>query len=397
MTEAQRQGGTAGADGDGAVHPARPAGEAPPGEPAPGSDSDLAGGGDRAAGLSPAVPQDGLAAGGAQAVASTAAASTAVAVAEAPPSTATTVVPAVQPAPAGPAPASAGPPAGSSGMRRPVLRITAMAMLLLAGVLLGYVVYLYGLSDVQEARSQSLLYSQFQLELANQVAPLGPNGPNGLDGAAGPTIPGSPVAILNIPSIGIRDLVVVQGTTPQNLMVGPGHRPDSPLPGQPGVVQIYGRRATFGAPFSRLGELRPGDIITAITGQGSSTYAVAAAAPSSMIIKDPSPGRMVLLTAYSPTVPTYYYQVDADLISTVKPSPGVAPAVYSTELPLANDTSTLAMTMVWSIALVLVAAIGTVAAIRWSRWAAYLAGVPLAMAVLWNLYESLAALLPNLY
>src|SRR5215472_988641 len=392
MTEARRLGGTAGADGDGAVHPAGPAGEAPPGEPGPGPNSDLHNGGDRAAGSRPAVPQDGLGTGGAQAPASTA-----VAVAEAPPSTRAPAASAEQWAPASPAPASEGPPAGSGGLRRPVLRITAMAMLLLAGVVLGYVVYLYGLSDVQEARSQALLYSQFQLELANQVAPLDPYNPNGLDGARGPTIPGSPVAILNIPAIGIRDLIVVQGTTPQNMMVGPGHRPDSPLPGQPGVVQIYGRRATFGAPFSRLGELRPGDIITAITGQGTSTYTVAAAAPSTVIIKDPAPGRMVLLTAYSPTVPTYYYQVDADLTSSLKPSPGVAPAVYSTELPLANDTSTLAMAMVWSLALVLVAAIGTVAAIRWSPWAAYLAGVPLAMAVLWNLYESLAALLPNLY
>jgi len=392
MTEARRLGGTAGADGDGAVHPAGPAGEAPPGEPGPGPNSDLDNGGDRAAGSRPAVPQDGLGTGGAQAPASTA-----VAVAEAPPSTRAPAAPGEQWAPASPAPASEGPPAGSGGLRRPALRITAMAMLLLAGVVLGYVVYLYGLSDVQEARSQALLYSQFQLELANQVAPLGPYGPNGLDGARGPTIPGSPVAILNIPAIGIRDLIVVQGTTPQNMMVGPGHRPDSPLPGQPGVVQIYGRRATFGAPFSRLGELRPGDIITAITGQGTSTYTVAAAAPSTVIIKDPAPGRMVLLTAYSPTVPTYYYQVDADLTSSLKPSPGVAPAVYSTELPLANDTSTLAMTMVWSLALVLVAAIGTIAAIRWSPWAAYLAGVPLALAVLWNLYESLAALLPNLY
>jgi sortase (surface protein transpeptidase) len=370
----------------------RPAGEVPPGESGPGSNSDLANGGDRAAGIRPAVPGDGLATGGA-----TAAASTAVAVAEAPPSTGTSAAPAEYLAPADPAPASETPPAGTDRMQRLVLRGSAVALLLLAVVVLGFVVYLYGLSDVQEARSQALLYSQFQLELANQVAPLGPDGPNGLDGAGGATIPGSPVAILNIPSIGIRDLVVVQGTTPQNLMVGPGHRPDSPLPGQPGVVQIYGRRATFGAPFSRLGELRPGDIITAITGQGTSTYTVAAAAPSSMIIKDPSPGRMVLLTAYSPTVPTYYYQVDADLTSSVKPSPGVAPAVYSTELPLANDTSTLAMTMVWSLALVLVAAIGTVAAIKWSPWAAYLAGVPLAMAVLWCLYESLAALLPNLY
>jgi sortase A len=192
-------------------------------------------------------------------------------------------------------------------------------------------------------------------------------------------------------------MVVVQGTNPQNLMAGPGHRPDTPLPGQPGVVQIYGRRATFGAPFGRLGELRLGDTITAITGQGASTYAVVAAAPSNQIIKDPAPDRMLLLTASSAAVPSYYYQVDARLISSIRPSPGVATSVYATELPLANDSSTLAMAMVWSLALVLVAAIGTVAATRWSPWAAYLAIVPLALAVLWNLYENLAALLPNLY
>jgi sortase A len=180
-------------------------------------------------------------------------------------------------------------------------------------------------------------------------------------------------------------------------MVGPGHRRDSPLPGQPGVVQIYGRRATFGAPFSRLDELRPGDTITAITGQGTSTYTVSAAAPSNLIIKDPAPDRMFLLTASSAAIPSYYYQVDADLTSSVRPSPGTATSIYSSELPLANDSSTLAMTMVWSLALVLVAAIGTIAVTKWSPWAAYLVTVPLAMVVLWNLYENLAALLPNLY
>ena len=392
MTEARRLGGAAGADGDGAVHPARPAGEAPPGEPAPGSNSDLADGGDRAAGLTPAVPQDGLATGGAQA-----SASTAVAVAEAPPSAGTADAPEEQPAPASPAPARQRPPSGAGGQWRPWLRGSAIALLLLALVALGFVGYLYGLSDVQEARSQAILYQQYQLELANQVAPLGPYGPNGQNGTRGPTPPGSPVAILNIPSIGIRDMVVVQGTNPQNLMVGPGHRPDSPLPGQPGVVQIYGRRATFGAPFSRLSELRRGDVIIAITGQGTSIYSVAAAAYSDKIIEDPAPGRMLLLTASSSTVPTYYYQVDADLTSTVRASPGVATSIYSSQLPLANDTTNLAMAMVWSLALALIAAIGTVAAARWSPWAAYLAMVPLAIAVLWNLYENLAALLPNLY
>ena len=35
---------------------------------------------------------------------------------------------------------------------------------------------------------------------------------------------------------------------------------------------------------------------------------------------------------------------------------------------------------------------------RWSPWAAYLVIVPVALAVLWNLYQNLAeALLPNLF
>ena len=392
MTDAQRQdGGAAGAHGDGTAHPPLPAAEAaPPGEPGTGANSGPVGGDDGAAGLSPAAPGEGLATAAAPSPAGTA-----VAVAEAPPGAGTAAE--EQPAPASPAPASQRPPPGRGGQWRPWLRGSAIAMLLLAVVALGFVGYLYGLSDVQEARSQAVLYQQYQLELANQVAPLGPDGPNGLNGARGPTPPGSPVAILNIPSIGIRDMVVVQGTNPENLMVGPGHRPDSPLPGQPGVVQIYGRRATFGAPFSRLSELRPGEVIIAITGQGTSIYSVAAAAYSDKIIEDPAPGRMLLLTASSSTVPTYYYQVDADLTSTVRASPGVARTVYASELPMANDTTTLAMTMVWSLALAAVAAVGTVAATRWSPWAAYLAVVPVAMAVLWNLYENLAALLPNLY
>jgi hypothetical protein len=391
MTDARRLGGgAAGADGDGAAHPSRLAGEtAAPGEPGTAGNGGAVGGSDCPAGIT----GDGLATGGAPGPASAA-----VAVAEAPPGAGTATAEEERPAPASPAPAaSQDPPPATDGQWRPVLRGGAIAMLLLAVVVFGFVGYLYGLSDVQEARSQTLLYTQFQLELATPGAPWGPSGPNGLNGTRGATPPGAPVAILNIPSIGIRDMVVVEGTNPQNLMVGPGHRRDSPLPGQPGVVQIYGRRATFGAPFSRLDELRPGDTITAITGQGTSTYTVSAAAPSNLIIKDPAPDRMFLLTASSAAIPSYYYQVDADLTSSVRPSPGTATSIYSSELPLANDSSTLAMTMVWSLALVLVAAIGTIAVTKWSPWAAYLVTVPLAMVVLWNLYENLAALLPNLY
>ena len=72
-------------------------------------------------------------------------------------------------------------------------------------------------------------------------------------------------------------------------------------------------------------------------------------------------------------------------------------SINSSEAPLSGDNGALVLTMIWGMALVLVSAAGTVAASRWSPWLAYLAAAPPALAVLWNLYQSLAALLPNVY
>ena len=289
---------------------------------------------------------------------------------------------------AAPAPAPAAPLASvapAPGPRRPILQSVGAGLLLLAFIALGLAGYLYGLSGVQEARAQTTLYTRLQYELANQLAPLGP------------TAPGSPVAVLDIPAIGIRDMVVVQGTSPENMTLGPGHLRDTPYPGQAGVSEIFGRRATFGAPFARLADLRPGDLIETITGQGRSTYRVAALADSRIRIEDPAPNRLVLLTASSPFIPSYYTEVDARLVSAARPGPAVVHVLNAPELVLAGDTGALVLTTLWAVALVIVAAAGTFAAGRWSPWAAYLAAGPVALAVLWNLYQSLSALLPNVY
>ncbi|MGD0685098.1 MAG: class E sortase [Streptosporangiaceae bacterium] len=281
------------------------------------------------------------------------------------------------------APGKAGAAPGTR--QRPVLRGVGIGLTLLGVFLLGFAVYLYGLSGVQEARSQTILYSALKIKLANQVAPLGA------------TTPGTPVAILNIPSIGVRNMVVVEGTSPENLTLGPGHQRDTPLPGQNGVSQIYGRRATFGAPFARLDQLRRGDKISVITGQGTSSYTVEALGSSRLLVQDPAANRLILLTAGSPYVPSSYIYADADLTSAVHQDPGGLPAITPAETALSGDDSALVLTMVWGMALALVSAAGTVAAARWSPWLAYLAAAPLALAVLWNLYQSLAALLPNVY
>ena len=71
---------------------------------------------------------------------------------------------------------------------------------------------------------------------------------------------GDPLVHLRIPSIGV-DHIVVQGVGLDQLKKGPGHFPESVLPGQLGNAAIAGHRTTYGAPFYDVDHLRPGDTI----------------------------------------------------------------------------------------------------------------------------------------
>lgn len=284
-----------------------------------------------------------------------------------------------------PPPPESGQPPGQSAGQQSNAHAAGVGLILLGVFLLGFLAYLFGISSVQEARAQSNAYASLRALLAQQVAPL----------AA--TTPGASVAILTIPAIGIKNMIVVEGTSPENTELGPGHVRNTPLPGENGVSEIFGRRATFGAPFGRLGELRRGDKVTVITGQGKASYTVVARGDSSHLVKDPAPNRLLLLTACSAAVPTTYCYLDAELTSAPQQDPGGRPPISAAETPLSGDSSVLVLTLIWGLALVIISVTGTVAAARWSPWLAYLAAAPPALAVLWNLYQSLAALLPNVY
>lgn len=80
-----------------------------------------------------------------------------------------------------------------------------------------------------------------------------------LDGPTreGPPAAGSPVARLVIPAIGL-DEIVVEGVGTRELNAGPGHLPLTPLPGAAGNAAISAHRDRH---FSRLGQLRAGDIV----------------------------------------------------------------------------------------------------------------------------------------
>ncbi len=86
-------------------------------------------------------------------------------------------------------------------------------------------------------------------------------------------LPGEPIAIVSIPTIGV-DSLVVSGTRSVDLRAGPGHLRSTPLPGRVGNSVIFARRTTFGGPFRNLDDLEPGDPVEMTTPQGVFRYVV---------------------------------------------------------------------------------------------------------------------------
>jgi sortase A len=79
---------------------------------------------------------------------------------------------------------------------------------------------------------------------------------------------GEPLARIEIPSIGV-DKIVVEGIRYADLRKGPGHFPESPLPGQYGNAAIAGHRTTYGEPFVDIDRIKVGDEIVITAAWGS--------------------------------------------------------------------------------------------------------------------------------
>jgi sortase A len=86
-------------------------------------------------------------------------------------------------------------------------------------------------------------------------------------------LPGDAIGKLQIPAIGVSEYVV-EGTDTGNLRKGPGHYPDTPLPGERGTVAIAGHRTTYGAPFRDINKLRRGQVISLDLPYGRFIYRV---------------------------------------------------------------------------------------------------------------------------
>jgi sortase A len=84
---------------------------------------------------------------------------------------------------------------------------------------------------------------------------------------------GDAIARIVIPAIGVSEYVV-EGTDTGDLRKGPGHYPETPLPGEQGTSAIAGHRTTYGAPFRDIDDLRPGQRIRIDMPDGTFLYRV---------------------------------------------------------------------------------------------------------------------------
>jgi sortase A len=115
-------------------------------------------------------------------------------------------------------------------------------------------------------------------------------------------LPDGAVAHLSIPALGV-EAYVLEGTDKAALARGPGHYPQTPLPGEPGNAAIAGHRTMHGHVFGDLDRLSPGDEIRTLTRQGRATYrvvSVTVVAPHQTEVAAPTTDDRLTLTTCHP-------------------------------------------------------------------------------------------------
>ena len=73
-------------------------------------------------------------------------------------------------------------------------------------------------------------------------------------------VPGDALGVIQIPTLGVNR-VIVEGATVDNLRSGPARLERSAMPGEAGVMAVFGHRNAYGGPFLALNNLVIGDSI----------------------------------------------------------------------------------------------------------------------------------------
>lgn len=288
---------------------------------------------------------------------------------------------------------------------RPVVRsVTAVrhlargGLLTLAALLLGLTAQLLFVSGLQERAAQHTAYDSLRAQLALGTAPVAQTDQQG-DLLA----PGTPVAIVDIPALHVRQ-VVLEGTDSGVMTDGPGHRRDTPMPGQAGDQRADGpRRRVRRSLRAPRRTRRRSDTFSVTTGQGKAKYQVFGVRRAG----DPAPapldagkGRMVLLTATGPDfMPGGVLRVDAELVSAPAQTPAAvirSGTLPESEQPLARPGGVPWPLVMWLQALIAVAVAAVWAWHRWGRHQTWIVFAPVVAVLGLQVATRATELLPNL-
>ncbi len=84
---------------------------------------------------------------------------------------------------------------------------------------------------------------------------------------------GEPIGRLTVPRLDL-EIMVAYGTDRETLKKGPGLHPGTGFPGQKFLTYVAGHRTTYGAPFSDIDKLVPGDKVTFEVPYGTYRYVI---------------------------------------------------------------------------------------------------------------------------
>ena len=222
-----------------------------------------------------------------------------------------------------------------------------------------------------------------------------------------------------IDAIGV-DWTFVEGVSVADLKEGPGHYPDTPLPGQAGNSAIAGHRTTYGAPFGNVDQLQPDDEITVTTIQGTFTYLVRQieiVSPSQVEVLQPDhwdfdgdPTTIENALTLTACHPKYSAReriiIAAELVGEPAPDtprperdPSAPDGPVEFEDNLSGDRAGAWPAVVWAAICALIWLVAWAIGKRWrrTRWPAYLVGIVPFMVALFFFFENFSRLLPANY
>jgi len=261
-------------------------------------------------------------------------------------------------------------PGRPTGLRR-VADVVSRVLLVGAALAIGFVAYVMWGTGLHTSRSQDRLEAQFvaitdTTSATTPIAMLAPSTTAEPEPVAIPAEPASTistthlvtpiqpigftpryrdvVAHLQIPTAHIDDFIV-GGSDVEALRDGPGHAPQTPLPGQQGLAVIAGHRTTYGAPFGDLDLVQVGDRITVNWPSGETfdfevteaTIIPADELQESLVALDANDAELLLVTCHPKQSVRERIVIRASLTST-SPTP-MLPAPAQPDLQYGNPNA----------------------------------------------------------